>query len=272
MTAPTLTRSAYPASIDELMPKAIELTRTLDGELPSRNRLMKELRIGSEKAKTVLSELGKLAERDQNVKDLHTSMVIRGSVAPRPPLHLVPETLPAEAEPLPEPGPVAEAELLAEPAPVVEADRAPVPAAEDAVTPGTSVSRLKRIGWAVRAVFTLGIAASLAGNVLHASDNIISQAISAWSPLALLLTVELISRVPVRRGPTSYLRLAATAVIAGIAAWVSYWHMVGVAVEYGETGASAYLLPFSVDGLIVVASISLVEIGGRIRALIERQP
>ncbi|GIM97530.1 DUF2637 domain-containing protein [Paractinoplanes toevensis] len=131
------------------------------------------------------------------------------------------------------------------------------------------LERLKRIGWAVRAVFTLGITASLAGNVLHAEDNAISQAISAWSPMALLLTVELISRVPVRKGAASYARLAATAVIAGIAAWVSYWHMAGVATRYGETGASPFLLPFSVDGLIVVASISLVEIGGRIRSMTE---
>ncbi|MFG1607186.1 hypothetical protein [Actinoplanes sp. NPDC049265] len=43
--------------------------------------------------------------------------------------------------------------------------------------------------------------------------------------------IELISRVPVRRGITAYARLAATAVIAGIAAWVSYWHMVGVAIR-----------------------------------------
>jgi hypothetical protein len=64
----------------------------------------------------------------------------------------------------------------------------------------------------------------------------------------------------------------ATAAIAGIAAWVSYWHMVGVAAHYGETEAAAsYLLPLSVDGLVIVASVSLVEISGRIRADIDRQ-
>jgi hypothetical protein len=129
----------------------------------------------------------------------------------------------------------------------------------------SELPRLKRLSWAIRAVFTLGIAASLAGNVLHAEDNAVSQAIAAWSPLSLLLAVELISRVPVRQGASSVARLAATAVIAGIAAWVSYWHMVGVAMRYGETGPSPYLIPFSVDGLIVIASVSLVEIGGRIR-------
>ncbi|GAB1642359.1 DUF2637 domain-containing protein [Krasilnikovia sp. MM14-A1259] len=127
--------------------------------------------------------------------------------------------------------------------------------------------QLRRVRWAVRATLFLGVAASVVANILHALDNPISQAIAAWPPLALLLTVELISRVPVHRRSLAFTRLVATATIAGIAAWVSYWHMAGVAARYGETGASPYLLPLSVDGLIVVASICLVELGGRIAAL-----
>ncbi|HEU4347011.1 MAG TPA: DUF2637 domain-containing protein, partial [Actinoplanes sp.] len=127
--------------------------------------------------------------------------------------------------------------------------------------------QLRRVRWAVRATLVLGVAASVVANILHALDNPISQAIAAWPPLALLLTVELISRVPVHRRSLAVARLVATATIAGIAAWVSYWHMAGVAARYGETGASPYLLPLSVDGLIVVASICLVELGGRIAAL-----
>jgi len=127
--------------------------------------------------------------------------------------------------------------------------------------------QLRRVRWAVRATLVLGVAASVMANVLHALDNPISQAIAAWPPLALLLTVELISRVPVHRRSLAFCRLLATATIASIAAWVSYWHMAGVAARYGETGASAYLLPLSVDGLIVVASICLVELGGQISSL-----
>jgi hypothetical protein len=126
-------------------------------------------------------------------------------------------------------------------------------------------SSLRRVRWAVRATLVLGVAASVAANILNARNNPISQTIAAWPPLALLLTVELISRVPVHRRNLAALRFAATAVIAGIAAWVSYTHMHGVAARYGESGASPYLLPVSVDGLIVVASISLVELAGRIR-------
>ena len=128
-----------------------------------------------------------------------------------------------------------------------------------------SLAQLQRIRWGVRLVLVLGVAASVTANVLHARPNPISQTIAAWPPLALLLTVELISRVPVHSRRLAFARLVATAAIAGIAAWVSYWHMSGVAAKYGETGASPYLLPLSVDGLIVVASICLVELAGRVR-------
>jgi hypothetical protein len=127
--------------------------------------------------------------------------------------------------------------------------------------------QLIRIRWAVRATLLLGMAASVAANVLHAQHNIISQTISAWPPLALLLTVELTSRIPMHRPLLAVIRVISTTVIAGIAAWVSYWHMRDVAFRFGETSVSAYLLPVSVDGLIVVASVSLVELAGRIRML-----
>jgi hypothetical protein len=121
------------------------------------------------------------------------------------------------------------------------------------------------VRWAIRATLLLGVAASVAANILHAQPNPISQMIAAWPPLALLLTVELISRVPMHRRSLAAVRLVATTAIAGIAAWVSYWHMVGVAARYGEIGTSPYLLPLSVDGLVIVASVSLVELAGRIR-------
>lgn len=129
------------------------------------------------------------------------------------------------------------------------------------------LGRLRRVRWGVRATLAFGVIASISANILHAQPNIISQVISAWPPLALLLTVELTSRIPMHRPLLATIRVLATAVIAGIAAWVSYWHMQDVAVRFGETEISAYLLPISVDGLIVVASVSLVELAGRIRTL-----
>jgi hypothetical protein len=133
-------------------------------------------------------------------------------------------------------------------------------------TPQLPLRQLRRVRWAVRGTLVLGVAASVAANILHAQPDPVAQIIAAWPPLALLITVELISRVPVHRRVLAAARLIATTGIAGIAAWVSYWHMAGVASRYGEQGASPFLLPLSVDGLVIVASVSLVELAGRIRA------
>jgi hypothetical protein len=132
-----------------------------------------------------------------------------------------------------------------------------------------SMKHLKRLRWAVRFVLSLGVAASVAANILHANPNPISQTIAAWPSLAFLLTVELVSRIPVTRRLRAAIRIGATAMVAGIAGWVSYWHMVDVAARFGETGTSPYLLPLTVDGLIVVASVSLIELAVKIAALEE---
>jgi hypothetical protein len=125
----------------------------------------------------------------------------------------------------------------------------------------------KKTRWWVRLVLTLAVGASIAGNVLHAQPNTVARLISAWSPTALLLTVELISRVPQTHSRwLAATRRLATALIAGIAAVVSYGHMLAVAARYGESHLAATLLPLSVDGLVVVASVCLVELGVRIRA------
>ena len=142
---------------------------------------------------------------------------------------------------------------------------ATVVAGRDEAAGAVRAVSLRRLRWAVRGVLLLGVSASVAANVLHANPNPISQTIAAWPPLALLLTVELIARIPVHRRCLAAVRLGATTGIASIAAWVSYWHMASVVARYGETGATPYLMPFSVDGLVIVASVCLVELAGRIR-------
>jgi len=72
------------------------------------------------------------------------------------------------------------------------------------------LSQLHRVRWAVRATLALGVAASVVANVLHAQPHPISQAIAAWPPLALLLTVELISRVPVHSRALAATRFASS--------------------------------------------------------------
>jgi hypothetical protein len=62
--------------------------------------------------------------------------------------------------------------------------------------------------------------------------------------------------------------IAPSAAVFGVAAWQSYWHTVEVAVRYGEA-SSAYIMPFSVDGLMIVAARYMSHAktrGGRIIA------
>ena len=75
---------------------------------------------------------------------------------------------------------------------------------------GRSLDSLRRVRVGVSLVLSLGVAASIVANVLHAQPTLVGRAIAAWPPLALLLTVELISRVPVHSRRLSALRLSAT--------------------------------------------------------------
>jgi len=130
---------------------------------------------------------------------------------------------------------------------------------------GDEAKQLLRVRLAVRLVLALAAAASVAGNVLHARPNPISQAISAWPPLALLIAIEVLSRAPSSTTRArAAARLGGTTSIALIAAWISYGHMAAVARHYGEVGAAPYLLPLSVDGLIAVASVCLLEVHTRL--------
>lgn len=58
---------------------------------------------------------------------------------------------------------------------------------------------------------------------------------------------------------TRLARNASAAAVAGIAGYASYWHQVSVTLLAGERVELAHLMPFSVDGLLVVASIVMVD-------------
>jgi hypothetical protein len=54
-------------------------------------------------------------------------------------------------------------------------------------------------------------------------------------------------------------RNVSAAAVALIAAWSSYWHMVHVALGCAERPEVAYALPVSVDGMLVVATVVMVD-------------
>lgn len=125
--------------------------------------------------------------------------------------------------------------------------------------------------------FLLGIAVSVAGNVAHTyhpapvvlaaagktaeqwRPELGAQLGAAFFPLALLVTVEVLSRV---QWPNTWgwsaTRYGGAALVAGVAAIVSYLHLRGLLLAYGEDGLTALIGPLSVDGLMIVAGFALL--------------
>lgn len=129
---------------------------------------------------------------------------------------------------------------------------------------------LERVRNLCRAALALGLAASLGANIVAADATVVGRVVAGWPPLVLMIVVELIGRVSLDSGWLSWARLATAGGIAAVAALVSYKHMLEVAELAGEGTIEAHLIPLTVDGLVVVASISLVGLNQRIRSAAPR--
>ncbi|GIJ13142.1 ABC transporter permease [Micromonospora andamanensis] len=139
MTAPTINGTKYPQPVEALLPAARALELPDGQEFPSRNRLMREFRIGAPKADDLLARL-KSEHADRTRTDtLRTAMAVRGAllapqtdtdtpaalrldyaepIGPDPaPLPVVPEHTPPPAEPvkIPPAAPLAEVGTVGHP-------------------------------------------------------------------------------------------------------------------------------------------------------------
>ncbi|HEY3561780.1 MAG TPA: DUF2637 domain-containing protein [Kribbella sp.] len=112
--------------------------------------------------------------------------------------------------------------------------------------------------------FVTGIGASVAANMLHAAEGGAHAAEligAAFWPLALLLSIELLTRVT---WPKGWLwgtgRFVGVGLVAVVAFVLSYRHMAGLLTSWGEDAVNAYLGPLAVDGLMLVAATALLAI------------
>ncbi|GAA4625043.1 hypothetical protein GCM10023196_027670 [Actinoallomurus vinaceus] len=133
------------------------------------------------------------------------------------------------------------------------------------------------------AAFLMGVVVSVAANVAHTwhpaaatlktyaalhggstggwHPELGAQLAAAFYPCALLLTIELLTRVKWPSGAAwAFARFGGTGVVAAVAAVVSYRHMAGLLAAYGEDALTARIGPLAVDGLMVVASFALLAI------------
>jgi hypothetical protein len=119
----------------------------------------------------------------------------------------------------------------------------------------------KAIAWLS---FTLGIAVSIAGNIGHAASDGMKPgewAGAAFWPLALMLTIEILTRVRWQPGKRwTAARIAGLVLVAAVAAVLSYRHLAGLMTYWGEDKLNAHLGPLAVDGLMLVAATALLSI------------
>lgn len=117
--------------------------------------------------------------------------------------------------------------------------------------------KARNSAYIARSAFGAGLVLSLAANVwASAGHGAIGVVSGLWSPLALLVSLALIESVKAR-GIAGISRIVGVAVLAAIAAWVSYWHLVDFFLTGGITEPGAHLMPLTVDVLMALASPSM---------------
>lgn len=125
----------------------------------------------------------------------------------------------------------------------------------------------------VRGVLVFGIVTSVSANVIHSLTGghdkrwliYTSAILAALAPIVLFLTTEMVVRIPIQLEERydrilNWIRLVITFAIAGFSGWVSYWHMKEVSMMLGEKGEAAYFYPLIIDGMMIVATISLLAL------------
>jgi hypothetical protein len=108
------------------------------------------------------------------------------------------------------------------------------------------------------AAFYTAAVATTAANVYASQHSPTGFLVGLWPPAAFFLSLELIERIPLK-GRQAYVRWGAVALLAVIAGWTSYWHLVHVVADAGTTDpVTLYGLPFTVDVLMAVARSVMV--------------
>jgi hypothetical protein len=122
--------------------------------------------------------------------------------------------------------------------------------------------KITTLRWACRGVVAAATATSVWSNSLVAQNTNQSLAIMVMAPLIVLLGFELVSRIPLSESSwiVRFTRPTVTAAITGGGAYLSYWHQRDAFMKYSGDPQTAYILPGLIDGLMVVAAISLIEL------------
>lgn len=123
--------------------------------------------------------------------------------------------------------------------------------------------------WACRWVIIGSALFSVWANVLHAGTfEVVTWIFAAAPPVVVLVGWEMVSRIPIFRDAPWFRRwirpLVTLAIFFG-GAWLSYWHQVDAIGRYTTDTEAAHILPALIDGLMVIASVSVYELNAHLR-------
>lgn len=125
----------------------------------------------------------------------------------------------------------------------------------------------RRMWWLVSAVTVLGLGLTMALNVMHAPDTLAGHLIGGFPPVAVLGCLELISRIPQTNWLFSTTRIVSTVGVTLAAFWISYGQQRAYILDQGFEADHAKIYPLIIDGAMVVAALSLVEVSSKVRVL-----
>lgn len=118
--------------------------------------------------------------------------------------------------------------------------------------------KARNLRWTASSTFYISATATAAANAYASEHTPLGIIIGLWTPCAFFLSLELLERIPVRKGFMMWVRVAAIAFLALIAGWVSYWHLVEALVSGGVTDPVAkYCMPLTVDVLMAIARVTM---------------
>jgi Protein of unknown function (DUF2637) len=114
-------------------------------------------------------------------------------------------------------------------------------------------------------VLLIGITVTL--NVMHAPPNWGARLIGGTPPVFVFFCLELISRIPGTSKAVTFGRVFASIVVATLSFAISYQQQMEFIHVLGFVGWVGYAYPIIIDGVMVVATLSLVEVTRKVRML-----
>lgn len=127
--------------------------------------------------------------------------------------------------------------------------------------------RRKWVG--VSIVVLMGLALSGMLNVLHApkQGGVVAMVIGGWPPVAVFLCIELVSRIPATSRLLAWLGTVPAVAVTLMAFYVSFEHQLSYIRGLGFEGSTALILPLTIDGVMMVATVKLYEVSTSVRRM-----